>query len=65
MGYFLSSEQNQEAIKDPNFRFGLKNLLEFVYVFVVISLLYSIITGIIIDTFGVLRDEADELENDI
>ena len=33
---------------------------EFSYFFIVITLLFSIISGIIIDTFGLFRDEEDE-----
>jgi len=36
------------------------NLVEFFYTFMVILLLTSIITGIIIDTFSVLREESEE-----
>nr|CCC21103.1 TPA: calcium-release channel VI-2b [Paramecium tetraurelia] len=59
---FVSSS---DVYADENYRYSILNFWEFVYVFVVISLLYSIITGIIIDSFGVLRDEAEELDNDI
>jgi uncharacterized membrane protein YdcZ (DUF606 family) len=31
----------------------------------VVEVLYSIITGIIIDTFGVLREESEVIEQDI
>ncbi|CAD8161563.1 unnamed protein product [Paramecium pentaurelia] len=61
VGYVSSSD----VYADENYRYSILNFWEFVYVFVVISLLYSIITGIIIDSFGVLRDEAEELDNDI
>lgn len=61
VGYVSSSD----VYADENYRYSLLNFWEFVYYFVVISLLYSIITGIIIDSFGVLRDEAEELDNDI
>lgn len=43
----------------------MKNLIEFFYVFSVILLLSSIITGIIIDTFSVLREENEEQLKDI
>ncbi|CAD8080106.1 unnamed protein product [Paramecium sonneborni] len=59
---FVSSS---DIYADENYRYSILNFWEFIYVFVVISLLYSIITGIIIDSFGVLRDEAEELDNDI
>ncbi|CAD8149999.1 unnamed protein product [Paramecium octaurelia] len=61
VGYIVTSDD----YADENYRYSILNFWEFVYVFVVISLLYSIITGIIIDSFGVLREEAEELDNDI
>lgn len=41
------------------------SLVEFTYILVVVEIVGSIITGIIIDTFGVLRDEASEKKEDI
>lgn len=58
-GYFLNSEYQQDLYNNENFTISARSVVEFTYVFIVISLLFSIITGIIIDTFGLLRDEAD------
>lgn len=39
---------------------NLRSLVEFTYVFIVLTLIYSIITGIVIDDFGVQRDEEEK-----
>ncbi len=43
---------------------GLVNLYDFFYVFVVLTLMSQIISGIIIDTFAQLRDEAANIKED-
>lgn len=43
-----------------DYKLNWKSLWDFLYFFVIITLLFEIISGIIIDTFGLLRDEEDE-----
>lgn len=43
-----------------NYKLNWGSLWDFAYFFIVITLLFSIMSGIIIDTFGLLRDEEDE-----
>lgn len=56
-------------IDNPNYfndewSLGLVNLYDFFYVFVVLTLMSQIISGIIIDTFAQLRDEAANIKED-
>lgn len=44
----------------PNYTLDWGSLWDFLYFFIIITLLFSIVSGIIIDTFGLLRDEEDE-----
>ncbi|KAL4507294.1 hypothetical protein ABPG72_002087 [Tetrahymena utriculariae] len=43
-----------------NYSLDWLSLWNFLYFFIIITLLFSIVTGIIIDTFGLLRDEEDQ-----
>lgn len=60
-GFFDRSEYYDSS----NSEIDVRMFFEFLYILVVINLLYSIITGIIIDTFGVLREEAESKQRDI
>lgn len=39
-----------------HFKFGFDVVYDFMYNFIIIELVFSILSGIIIDTFGMLRD---------
>lgn len=64
-GYVAASDGISSTYANPDFRFGILNFWEFCYYFFVISLTYSIFTGLILDSFGADREEAEELETDI
>ncbi|CAD8160257.1 unnamed protein product [Paramecium octaurelia] len=64
-GYVAASNGISSTYANPDFRFGILNFWEFCYYFFVISLTYSIFTGLILDSFGADREEAEELEADI
>jgi hypothetical protein len=49
---------NGSVYENPDFRYGLLNFWEFCYYFFAISLVYSIFTGLILDSFGTDREEA-------
>lgn len=55
VGFFLA--HHSDNYSDPDYTFNSQSFVEFTYVFIVINMIYAIITGIIIDTFGVLRGE--------
>ncbi|KAL4460255.1 hypothetical protein ABPG74_000006 [Tetrahymena malaccensis] len=48
-----------------NYSLDWLSLWNFLYFFIIITLLFSIVTGIIIDTFGLLRDEEDQKKRNI
>ena len=43
----------------------MRSFVEFTYILFVLDIVQAIITGIIIDTFGVLRDETEKKKEDI
>ena len=55
--YQLKIKINTKIPSHKNFELTFRSFIETSYVFIVLEIVFALITAVIIDTFGILRDE--------